>query len=99
MSSEAPREETTDSNAEGGDRARAPGPGDRLCARVACGAPAVATLTADYDGCEMAVGPLSPERTPPALDLCAKHRDRLRPPAGWTLVRHDPGREPQSLSS
>lgn len=98
MSSAAPSEETPDSNTEGGTPSREPGPGDRLCARVACGAPAVATLTADYSGSVMAVGPLSPERTPPALDLCARHRDRLSPPAGWTLMRHDPGREPQELS-
>ena len=43
----------------------------------------------------MAVGPLSPERTPPALDLCAEHRDALHPPEGWTLVEHDPARSEQ----
>lgn len=96
MSSEAPSEETT-ASADGGTRT--PGPGDRLCARVACGAPAVATLTADYRDCLMAVGPLSPERTPPALDLCAKHRDRLSPPSGWTLVRHDPDGTERRVSS
>ncbi|XPP26623.1 MAG: DUF3499 family protein [Leucobacter sp.] len=64
----------------------------RLCARVGCGGTAVATLTADYGDRMMAVGPLSPERTPPALDLCAEHRDALRPPEGWEFVRHDPGR-------
>ncbi|MBU3994305.1 MAG: DUF3499 domain-containing protein [Actinobacteria bacterium] len=61
----------------------------RLCARVSCGAPAVATLTADYPDRVMAVGPLSPLRTPPALDLCARHRDALTPPDGWELIAHD----------
>ncbi len=60
----------------------------RLCARVGCGREAVATLTADYDDRMMAVGPLSPVRTPPALDLCAAHRDALSPPEGWTLIAH-----------
>jgi len=61
----------------------------RLCARVSCGAHAVATLTADYPDRVMAVGPLSPLRTPPALDLCARHRDALTPPDGWELLAHD----------
>ncbi|MGK0722233.1 DUF3499 family protein [Leucobacter sp. W1478] len=60
----------------------------RLCARVSCGAPAVATLTADYADRMMAVGPLSPLRTPPALDLCPRHRDALSPPDGWELIVH-----------
>ncbi len=38
----------------------------------------------------MAVGPLSPERTPPALDLCERHTLALAPPSGWQLFRHDP---------
>lgn len=65
----------------------------RLCARVGCAREAVATLTADYDDRMMAVGPLSPVRTPPALDLCAEHRDALHPPEGWSLLAHDPTRE------
>ena len=65
----------------------------RLCARVGCGAVAVATLTADYAGRQMAVGPLSPHRTPPALDLCARHRAALTPPEGWELLVHEPARE------
>ena len=60
----------------------------RLCARVGCGQPAEYTLTADYTDRMMAVGPLSPERTPPALDLCQKHAEALAPPEGWELVRH-----------
>lgn len=65
---------------------------ERRCARVGCGVIAVATLTADYDGRTMAVGPLSPDRQPPALDLCPRHRDTLSPPDGWVLLRHDPAR-------
>lgn len=60
----------------------------RLCARVGCGQAAEHTLTADYTDRMMAVGLLSPERTPPALDLCSKHAEALAPPEGWQLVRH-----------
>lgn len=66
--------------------------GARLCARVGCGVAATHTLTADYGDRVMAVGPLSPERTPPALDLCGRHAEALSPPEGWQLLRHDPGR-------
>ena len=65
-----------------------PEPPSRLCARVSCGHPAIATLTADYGDRVMAVGPLSPLRTPPALDLCARHRDLLSAPDGWQLIRY-----------
>lgn len=65
---------------------------DRLCARVGCGAGAVATLTADYEGRVMAVGPLSPERQPPALDLCGRHAGLLSPPDGWEIMRHEDAR-------
>ncbi|MBL5974846.1 MAG: DUF3499 family protein [Candidatus Leucobacter sulfamidivorax] len=69
-----------------------PRPDARLCARIGCGRDAVATLTADYGDRMMAVGPLSPERTPPALDLCAEHREALSPPEGWSIALHDPQR-------
>ncbi len=64
----------------------------RSCARVGCGEPAEHTLTADYADRVMAAGPLSPERTPPALDLCVRHCEALTPPEGWLLLRHDPHR-------
>lgn len=64
----------------------------RLCARVSCGAAAAHTMTADYSERIMAVGPLSPVRTPPAHDLCQRHSDALTPPAGWELLRHEPER-------
>ncbi|MGO1539262.1 MAG: DUF3499 family protein [Leucobacter sp.] len=62
--------------------------GMRLCARVACGSPAVATLTADYENRVMAVGPLSPEPVFQAHDLCERHTARLSPMSGWSIVRH-----------
>ena len=52
----------------------------------------MATLTADYEGRTMAVGPLSPLRQPPALDLCSRHGDTLSAPDRWELIRHDPER-------
>lgn len=64
----------------------------RQCARVGCDAPAGYTLTADYAERMVAVGPLSPERNPPALDLCARHREAIAPPDGWSLIVHDPSR-------
>lgn len=64
----------------------------RLCARVGCGDVAELTLTADYSARVMAVGPLSPTRMPPALDVCARHGAALSPPEGWTILRHDPKR-------
>lgn len=64
----------------------------RLCARVGCGVVAAHTLTADYTERIMAVGPLSPVRMPPALDLCARHGAALRPPKGWQLLKHDQDR-------
>lgn len=65
----------------------------RACARVGCSSPAEHTLTADYEDRAMAVGPLSPVRMPPALDLCGRHREALAPPDGWRLISHDPSRE------
>lgn len=63
----------------------------RLCARVACGGAAVATLTSDYEDRVMAVGPLSPDPVPQAHDLCARHRDALSPPRGWSILRYEAG--------
>lgn len=63
--------------------------GHRSCARVGCAEPAAHTLTADYADRVMAVGPLSPERTPPSLDLCVRHCGALTPPEGWELLRHN----------
>lgn len=65
---------------------------DRQCARVGCVEAAAHTLTADYAARMVAVGPLSPERMPPALDLCERHRETISPPDGWQLIAHDPDR-------
>ncbi|MBC9927557.1 MULTISPECIES: DUF3499 family protein [unclassified Leucobacter] len=62
---------------------------DRRCAKPACQRIAAATLTMDYASRIVALGPLSPERTPDGQDLCAVHHDRLTPPGGWELIRHD----------
>lgn len=80
-------------NAGQGGGSALPAERARSCARVGCGEPPIATLTADYDGRVMAVGPLSPVRMPPALDLCARHREALTPPEGWVLLAHDAERE------
>ncbi len=37
----------------------------------------------------MAIGPLSPDADPNSYDLCQFHSERLTPPSGWTLYRHD----------
>lgn len=58
----------------------------RLCARPGCGAPATAVLTFQYATSTVWLldqGDLDPA----AIDLCAAHADRLRPPRGWTA--HD----------
>ncbi|GAA3588310.1 hypothetical protein GCM10022198_09830 [Klugiella xanthotipulae] len=60
----------------------------RLCSKAICGRPAAFTLTYDYAGCAMAIGPLSPTADPNSYDLCQIHSDRLTPPANWTLLRH-----------
>lgn len=62
---------------------------DRRCAKPSCQRVAAATLTMDYSLRLIALGPLSPERTPDGQDLCAIHNDRLTPPSGWELIRHD----------
>ena len=78
----------------GEDRRASDGRNDaRLCSRVGCGKLATHTLTADYTDRLMAVGPLSPVRMPPALDLCERHSEALTPPEGWQLMRHNPSRE------
>lgn len=61
----------------------------RRCAKPACQREAAATLTMDYPSRLVALGPLSPERTPDAQDLCAVHSSRLTPPGGWELIRYD----------
>lgn len=57
-----------------------------LCARPGCGAPATAVLTFQYSTRTVWLGDQG-EDDPAAIDLCARHSDRLSPPRGWTA--HD----------
>lgn len=59
----------------------------RLCARPGCGAPATAVLTFQY--ATRTVWLLDQgDPDPAAIDLCARHADRLSPPRGWTGHDH-----------
>ena len=59
----------------------------RWCSRTACSARATTTLTFDYPGQMVVVGPLSPAVDPSAYDLCPTHSDRMSAPQGWDVVR------------
>ncbi|WGD38106.1 DUF3499 family protein [Lysinibacter sp. HNR] len=61
----------------------------RLCSKTTCQRPAVYSLTYDYQGCSIAIGPLSLEADPNSYDLCQTHGEHLTPPSGWKLYRHD----------
>lgn len=63
---------------------------DRLCSKVACGRPAVSTLTYVYADSMAVLGPLSQRPEPHSYDLCAHHSERLSAPRGWQVVRHVP---------
>ncbi|MEB4615446.1 DUF3499 family protein [Leucobacter sp. M11] len=65
----------------------------RQCSKVTCVRDARSTLTYDYEGSVMALGPLSPVPAPHSYDLCAEHAGRLTAPAGWELLRHNPNPE------
>ena len=55
----------------------------RLCARPGCGAPGTAVLTFEY--ASRTVWLLDQgDPDPAAIDLCARHADKLGPPRGWT---------------
>lgn len=58
-----------------------------------CAREAELTLTSDYAGSVLALGPLSPVPSPEGYDLCQEHAQRLSVPTGWQLLRHrtDPG--------
>lgn len=47
----------------------------------------MATLTSDYKGATIVIGPLSPTPEPGAMDLCEEHALSHTAPVGWTLVR------------
>ena len=61
---------------------------DRRCAKPLCSQAAVATVTLDYEGSTMAVGPLAPDCAGEGYDLCESHAGRLTPAQGWQLLRH-----------
>lgn len=62
----------------------------RQCARPGCSEPAEATLTYDYAAGSVWCDALAPERDPHAYDLCRRHADNVRVPAGWVLSDRRP---------
>ncbi|WP_029149307.1 DUF3499 family protein [Microbacterium indicum] len=64
---------------------------ERICSKVACARPAVATLTFDYEGRMAALGPLGLGNDPHAHDLCALHAERMTFPEGWEVLRYGEG--------
>ena len=71
-------------------RQRIVAPMRRQCCRPACAEPAVATVTYHYGTQAAWLDPLSAERDPHSYDMCARHAERLRPPAGLG-PRRSPG--------
>ena len=61
---------------------------DRRCSKPACTLAAVATVTLDYEGSTVAIGPLAPDYAGEGYDLCLTHAQRLTPVHGWRLIRH-----------
>lgn len=61
---------------------------ERLCSKVACREPAVATLTYVYADSMAVLGPLSARQEPHTYDLCLEHSERLSAPRGWQVLRH-----------
>lgn len=60
----------------------------RLCSRVTCTVEATYTLTYDYAGSLVVVGPLSYVHEPHGYDLCTRHANTLSVPQGWQIMRH-----------
>ena len=48
----------------------------------------MATVTLDYEGSTVAVGPLAPDYAGEGYDLCLAHAQRLTPVRGWRVIRH-----------
>ena len=57
----------------------------RRCARPDCHDEATTTLSYDYGGSTVWIGPLTAESHPMRHDLCERHADRLSVPRGWQL--------------
>jgi hypothetical protein len=64
---------------------RLPQPDRRACARPACPAPAVATLSFSYAERRVELAALGDRPEPQTYDLCTAHAARTRPPHGWQL--------------
>lgn len=64
---------------------RLPQPHLRACARPACPAPAVATLSFSYAERRVELSALGERPRPQTYDLCTAHAARTRPPHGWQL--------------
>ena len=62
----------------------------RRCSRIACGRPAVATLTYVYADSKAVLGPLATYAEPHCYDLCVAHSERLTAPRGWQIMRVAP---------
>ena len=64
---------------------RLPQAEQRACARPACPAPAVATLSFSYAERRVELSALVDRPQPQTYDLCTAHAARTRPPHGWQL--------------
>lgn len=64
---------------------RLPRADQRACARPACVAPAVATLSFSYAERRVELSVLVDRPQPQTYDLCTAHAARTRPPHGWQL--------------
>ena len=49
---------------------------------------AAATVTLDYEGSTVAIGPLAPDYAVEGYDLCLTHARRLAAAQGWRVIRH-----------
>lgn len=62
----------------------------RRCSKTGCQEPAEATLTYNYAGSQVVIGPLAQRAEPHAYDLCAAHAARTTAPRGWEVLRLAP---------
>ncbi len=74
---------------------------ERTCARPACEAAAVATLSFSYADRQVELAPLVERREPQTYDLCTAHAARTQPPYGWQLRdrRPEDTRQPDARPS
>ncbi|MBR5949860.1 MAG: DUF3499 domain-containing protein [Actinomycetaceae bacterium] len=71
----------------------------RKCSRTTCYAPAVATLTYQYNDATAVLGPLSPLADRSAFDFCQHHANTLTVPRGWTMIRLADNFEPPARAT